>query len=530
MTMHHYLKNYFKFVKVENRKYNIVQPLLLSVILASGMLIGYRLDDKDISLIQTHNSEEDLRPTHIDNVMRLIESHYLFDPDYNEMTNNALYSLSQSLDPFSAYISPSEFNNVQDNLNASYIGMGIYSQNYKDSLVIVEIVNNSPAEKAGLKTLEKLLKINGKNLTGLNNDQISEEFGRVRGKEIEIVVSDRHFKKRIVSLKIDTVETQTVNREYYFGNSTLYLGISQFSNHTYRELLSKIEKYSREKKLKNLIIDVRNNPGGYLQEVVKILDQLFNKSGLILVETVYKDGRKDVIKTSGRNFYEIENVKVLINEYSASGSEVLAGALQDHDRAVIIGNQSFGKGLVQDQYDLFNGGALRLTVANYYLPSGRSIQKKINFPKSMKSDLFYSEQDTFYSLLLNRPLFSGRGIEPDIIISDTMFIKAQQVIENSNIDIFKILTDFIFRNPDLLKMPENIVKSGDIFKNDTLVKNFIENHDFTDKKILKEILRAKVAFLLYGRKLETEILMKNDPFIREALRSQILKNLVVKNK
>ena len=143
---------------------------------------------------------------------------------------------------------------------------------YKDSLVVVEIINKSPAEKAGLKTLEKLLKINGKDLTGLSNDQISKEFGNVKGKEIELIVSDRQFKKRIVNLKIDTVETQTVDREYYFGNSTLYLGISQFSNHTYREMLSKIEKYAKEKKLKNLIIDVRDNPGGYLQEVVKILD------------------------------------------------------------------------------------------------------------------------------------------------------------------------------------------------------------------------------------------------------------------
>ncbi|MBK7093591.1 MAG: PDZ domain-containing protein [Saprospiraceae bacterium] len=508
---------------MENRKYNVAQPLLLSIILASGMLIGYRLDDSEVSLIQTHNNEQDLRPTHIDNVMRLIESNYLFDPDYNEMTNNVLYSLSQSLDPFSAYISPSEFNHVQDNLNASYIGMGIYSQNYKDSLVVVEIINKSPAEKAGLKTLEKLLKINGKDLTGLSNDQISKEFGNVKGKEIELIVSDRQFKKRIVNLKIDTVETQTVDREYYFGNSTLYLGISQFSNHTYREMLSKIEKYAKEKKLKNLIIDVRDNPGGYLQEVVKILDQLFNKSGLTLVETVYKDGRKDVIKTSGRNFYEIENIRVLINEFSASGSEVLAGALQDNDRALIIGNQSFGKGLVQDQYDLFNGGALRLTVANYYLPSGRSIQKRINFPKSMKSDLFYSEQDTFYSRLLNRPVFSGRGIEPDITINDTTFIKAQFLVENGGANIFKMLTDFIFRNPYLLKMPANEIKSADIFKKDSVINVFLEKHDFIDKKVLSEILRSKIGYLLYGRKLETEILLKNDPFVREALKPNTLK-------
>ena len=505
----------------------MVQPFLLSIILASGMLIGYSLrDSSEISLVTTHDGEKELRPTHIDNVMRLIESNYLFDPDYNEMSNNALYSISQGLDPFSAYISPSQFTDAQENLNATYIGMGIYTQNYKDTMLIVEIINNSPAEKAGLKTLEKLLKINDKNLAGLNNEQISKEFRSYKGKEMELVITNRDYKQRIVNLKIDTVETPTVNREFYFGNSTLYVGLTQFSNHTYRELLSIIEKYAKDKKLKNLIIDVRDNPGGYLQEVVKILDQLFNTSGLLLVETVYKDARKDVIKTSGRNFYEIENVKILINEFSASGSEVLAGALQDHDRAVIIGNQSFGKGLVQDQYDLFNGGALRLTVANYYLPSGRSIQKRINLPASIKSDLLYTDQDTFHSMVLNRPLLSGRGIDPDIIISDSIYLKYRNLLETDKLNVFEMLTDFIFRNPYILNIKENELKTADLFANDTVINEFLKNQNPSEERVLVEILRSRIAYLLFGRKLETEILLKNDPYVREALKDQTLKSLL----
>lgn len=496
--------------------------MLLSIILAAGMLIGYGIQDtSDFELIKVHENEEKLRPTHIDNVMRLIESNYLFEPDYDEMTNKALNSISQSLDPFSAYIEPSEFYHVRDNLNASYTGMGIYSQDFKDSLVIIEILKNSPAQKAGLKTLEKILKINGKNLVGWNNDQITQEFLKNKGKKLDLLISGRDFKKRIVSLKIDSVETQTVNRIFNFGNSTLYVGLSQFSNHTYRELLGIIEKNAQNKKIKNLIIDVRDNPGGYLQEVVKILDQLFSQSGLTLVETVYKDGRKDVLKTSGRNFYDIEKVTVIINEFSASGSEVLAGSLQDHDRALIIGKNSFGKGLVQDQYDLFNGGALRLTVANYFLPSGRSIQKDIKFPKTIKKDQFYTGQDTFFSLIKRRPLYSGRGIEPDIIVNDSLFSKSLSLVENTSYKLYPVLIDYIFRNKVIMNSGKNDLKNDYNFLNDKVVSAFLEQYQLPDNRILTEIVKSKIAYLINGRALETEILLKSDPFVQRALFSEI---------
>ena len=162
---------------MKEQKYNILQPLILSVAIAIGMLIGFKSNGSmDRSFLRFNNEEKSLRPAHLDNVMRLIESNYLFDPDYKEITNSILYSLSENLDPYSAYIPPSHFNEVQNSLNARYIGLGIYSQKFNDSILIVEILKGSPAEKSGLKTLEKILSINNKNVSKMTNEQISREF------------------------------------------------------------------------------------------------------------------------------------------------------------------------------------------------------------------------------------------------------------------------------------------------------------------------------------------------------------------
>ncbi len=509
---------------MKEQKYNIFQPLILSVAIAIGMLIGYKSNGSmDRSFLRFNNEEKSLRPAHLDNVMRLIESNYLFDPDYKEITNSILYSLSDNLDPYSAYIPPSHFNEVQNSLNARYIGLGIYSQKFNDSILIVEILKGSPAEKSGLKTLEKILSINNKNVSKMTNEQISREFEKSLGKKIQITISDRSFNKKMLNIMVDSVEANTVNRQFLYPNSTLYVGLSQFSNHTYSELFELIDKYAKNNKLNHLIIDLRDNPGGYLQEVVKILDQLFDKSGLTLVETVYKDGRRDIIKTTGRNFFDIKNVSVLINNYSASGSEVLAGAVQDHDRGIVIGTPSFGKGLVQDQYDLFNGGALRLTVANYFLPTGRSIQKNIEFPNAVKSKKLYLSQDTFRSLVLNRPLISGRGVEPDIILDDTIFNKVRQFVNENESAIINKIAEYLSDNPNVIHLPAHQIEDIDFLQMENPLKNLILKHNFLDEDLLTKFIKAKMIYLIFGKAKETEFLLKFDPLVQESLKKHVLK-------
>lgn len=503
------------------KKYIALQPFIFSLFLAAGLLAGYKLADSGKNnLITINERNNELRPAYIDNTVRLIESQYLFTPDYNAMTDDILFAIANNLDQYSAYVPPSKLSHVTENLNAIYSGLGMTTINYNDSLLVTEVIANSPAYKAGITTLEKIVKVNGKDVTVMDHQQMSSEFGLSEEKDILLTISARDFTKRNVKVKSEVFEIPTVTRYFIHDVSTLYVKISRFSNHTFREFMDIVEKHAVSRQVETLIIDLRNNPGGYLQEVVKILDQLFDRSGIKLVETAYRDGRRDVIKTTGRNFYDIKNVRVLINENSISGSEVLAGSLQDLDRAVILGRRSFGKGLVQDQYDLFNGGAMRLTVANYYLPSGRSIQKQLQLPNTENNDLYYTEKDTFYSLVLNRYLYSGGGIEPDVILMDSTFELAANFLHTGNNNLLSMLADLVFNDPDLIEMDENLYKNADYFGIGP--SDFLDEHDFMDKKALSDILGARLGFLLFGQDIETEMLVKSDPWITMALENHTL--------
>ena len=379
------------------------------------MLIGYRAHKYDEKLIEKYKVRTVEEATRFDQVARLIESNYLFDTDIPGMTDEVFRSMASGLDPFSVYIPPSNYVETLENLNANYIGLGITTHFYHDTLVIIDVLEGSPAHRSGLKILDRIITFNNNLIRKDNSGELMNEIRISKGKEIELDVLDKNNKLREIKIKIDNIEAETIDQAVMLNDTTLYVSISQFSNHTYRELLEHIEKNAKNDKLGKVIIDVRNNPGGYLKEVLKILDQFFSTADLKFVETVYKDGRRDINKSTGRNFYSIDNIAVLINEESASGSEVLAGVIQDLDRGVIIGKNSFGKGLVQDQFTLYNGGALRLTIAEYFLPTGRNIQKKLELKKSDREIKHFIDRDTFYSMNLRRPLLGGSGIEPDIL-------------------------------------------------------------------------------------------------------------------
>ncbi|MEZ4907890.1 MAG: S41 family peptidase [Saprospiraceae bacterium] len=347
-----------------NQNYNILQPLLLSVFLASGMFIGYRAQNHDEKLIEKYKVKSEESATKYDQVARLIENNYLFDADIPAITDEVFASMTSGLDPFSVYIPPSNYTETLEDLNANYVGLGITTYFYRDTLVVLDVIEGSPAQNGGLKPLDKIIRFNNNLLTKNNSGDLMKKIRNSKDKEIGFQVLNKNNQLKELKIKIGKIQAETIDKAVMLNDSTLYVSISQFSNHTYRELLEHIEKnIDKGESLGKLIIDVRGNPGGYLQEVLKILDQFFNVSDIKLVETLYKDGRRDVNKSTGRNFYDIDNIDIIVNSSSASGSEILAGVLQDLDRAVIVGQSTFGKGLVQDQFTLYNGGALRLTIA-----------------------------------------------------------------------------------------------------------------------------------------------------------------------
>jgi carboxyl-terminal processing protease len=216
-----------------------------------------------------------------------------------------------------------------------------------------------------------------------------------------------------VSIERDVIPLKSVPAAYMINDSTGYIQINHFSARTYREFMDHLERLTQEEGMKDLIIDVRRNPGGYLKEAVNILSQLFEEKGLLLVYTEGARSPKTEYRTTGNPFYPVDQIVVLVDGSSASASEILAGAIQDHDRGVVIGSTTYGKGLVQEQYGLSNGGALRLTIARYFTPSGRLIQKPYSNGDAIEDNGQDVGDSTIYHTVSGRPVNGSGGITPD---------------------------------------------------------------------------------------------------------------------
>jgi len=429
-------------------------------------------------------------------------------------------SVVGKLDPFSKYITKSNYQSVVEKVEGHFTGLGIGSLIVNDTLYVLNVVKNSPADIAGIKSMDRILQLGNVDIAGnkKNLDDVRNIIKEYSNKDLDIIILDRMGNKKPLTVKILKIENQSIDRTFNIADSTIYIRISQFSNHTYREFMKVLEENAKDEKISKLIIDLRNNPGGYLREVTKILDQFFETAKMPLVKTVYNDGRIDVIKTSGRIFYRVNDIIVLINSNSASGSEVLAGVLQDYDRGSIVGKQSFGKGLVQEQFKLRNGGALRLTIANYFLPTGRSIQKPLdldtNFVDTRSSH--YEKQDTFISLKNGKPLISGGGIYPDIVLKDSDFDRMEYKFWESDSLFLNWSIQYIKSHPELYEIEEE--KFIDNYKLDVNYDDFGEVLNTEDnKELFDAFLKAKTGFILFGKNTEGKLLFQYDTFIKAAM-------------
>lgn len=508
----------------KRNKYQILQPLLLSLMVAIGMVVGYQLDKTDKGeLIRIFPGDHDIRIGQVEEVLRFLDSKYLYEPNGQELTDDALQQLFNHLDPYSLYIAPSQLQQVSNNMNGNYKGIGIETIIHDDTLIITKVLPGSPAEVGGMKALDRIVRIDGKDITGENLDFNSFKSHFKDLKESSTLVRIyRKLSRDSMDLELlpDMVETKSVNQFYRINDSTLYVRIDQFVSKTYREFMEVLEAEQTEGRVPQLIIDLRDNPGGYLGEVTKILSQFFDDSEKMLVRTTVRNGRERTYETTGRTFYNINRIVVLINQNSASGSEVLAGALQDHDRALIIGEKSFGKGLVQEQYDLSGGGAVRLTVANYFLPTGRSIQKKFDLnPHFFAMDsVWQNGEQTYLSLQHARLLKGANGIEPDVQVSDGSNSALYYQVFYSDTEFDKQVISFIEKNKELLDFKkEDFVSSYAVDLNSTDWDLLNENYDVLSAEMIQALIKAKIAFYLYDDESVLNILLKQDDYLIKAL-------------
>jgi len=525
--------------------YKIIQPLLLSACIAIGMMVGYKMNEKpENTLVSVSDYPMDsmMMTGRVEELIRFIESKYVTKINSDELIETALTSVFEKLDPHSMYLSPEEVEEVNDQMDGAYNGIGIENFMIDDTVNISSVIQNGPADKIGLKAFDKIVSINSQFVAGklMEYDEIRSLLNQEKGTKIQLTVL-RNKKLVPFVLAVDEVPMRTVVSEFIPDIKTVLIRIERFGSNTYKEFMEDVEKYFANDSAQHLIIDLRDNPGGFLPEATNILCQIFEEKDKLLLYTEGRSSKKNEYKSNGKRFFKIDQVAVLIDENSASASEIVAGAIQDWDRGVIIGRRSYGKGLVQEQYDLTNGGAIRLTVARYYTPSGRSIQRdytdRNTYDKDFgeryrNGDLFHKDSlstkngEKFYTQLLKREVSGFGGITPDIFIPLDSAYKDEKIF-----GLRSFLSEFAFRyvSQHRNEIPNKISVFNDwklpigIYSE---FKNYMVTHadskavfnEATIKKLDREI-KSNVARYMFDKKTYQANEILQDEFVTAAIRT-----------
>ncbi len=532
------------------KKLNIWLPLLFSMVLVGGMLLGTRMQNNPptVAAIEVPKKEE-LPPSalgqgKLEELIRYIESRYVDDVNKDEMVKEAIDNILFQLDPHSSYISAEQLKEVNDQLEGSFDGIGIEFIVVDDTVMVVNAIPGGPAEKAGILPGDKIVTIEDSLCIGDNIDQegILSRLKGEKGSKIHIGIR-RGDEKAIQNFTLirDKIPVQSIEVAYMLDEKTGFIKILRFSANTYEEFMMALEDLVDKHSMKDLIIDLRSNPGGYLQEATNILSQLFSEKDKLLVYTEGNNVPRTEYKTTGRNFYDIENIGILVDENSASASEIVAGAVQDWDRGIIVGRRTFGKGLVQEQYKLRDGSAIRLTVARYYTPSNRCIQKDYESRDEYEQDLaerfengeYYDENNihfddtTKYFTKGGRVVYGGGGIQPDV------FVPLDSVqVSSGYLKYHQYVSTFTFRyleshREDFKEM--EVAEYVDNFKvDDEMMNDFLrfatergaKKNDRQWRQAKNEIrmnLKASLARQLWSEKGFFSVMNKEDHAVLKAL-------------
>lgn len=416
----------------QNKNKNVYLPFILSLVLVIGLWLGYILSNRINSGSNLSNQSSASSNEKINSLLDYIQYQYVDTINKKELVEKTVTSLLQSLDPHSAYIPASEFEVANESLEGNFDGIGVEFNIIKDTIRVVTPIQGGPSEKLGIRAGDKIIKVNDTVVAGveITNKKVFEKLRGKSGSKVKVTIMRSGDKKPLVfNITRGAIPLYSLDASYMINSSIGYIKISKFAATTYDEYLKAFNQLSKQG-MKKLILDLRGNPGGYLNAAVDISDE-FLSNGLQIVYTEGKAQPKKTYKATTRGSFENNDLAILIDEGSASASEIVAGAVQDNDRGIIVGRRSFGKGLVQDQLQLPDGSAIRLTIARYYTPTGRCIQK----PYSDDKNEYYGEEYERYSTgeLLNadsvkldktkkyttpdgKIVYGGGGIMPDVFV------------------------------------------------------------------------------------------------------------------
>jgi carboxyl-terminal processing protease len=356
-----------------NSKKVVFLPILLGIAVALGILIGRFLPaDNDFSRHSNIRSRNDK----LNSILNIIESNYVDSVNRNDLVETAIPAILKKLDPHSVYIPAKDLARSNEPLQGNFEGIGISFSMLTDTILVISTIPEGPSEKLGLLPGDKILYVNDSLVAGRHiiDEKIMGMLKGPRGTVVKIKIL-RNGQKDLIPFEItrDKIPLYSVDVDYMVNDNIGYIKINTFAMTTFDEFMKGLRKL-KEHGMTSLILDLRSNSGGIMEAAINIADQ-FLKEGQLIVYTKGRASPRSEAKATGKGEFETGNLVVLIDEWSASASEILAGALQDNDRGTIIGRRSFGKGLVQEPIPFSDGSGMRLTIARYYTPTGRSIQK-----------------------------------------------------------------------------------------------------------------------------------------------------------
>lgn len=524
------------------QKSNRLMPLLMAFCVVLGIMIGTfyanHFSGNRLNIINSGSNR-------INNLLHIIDDQYVDAVNIDSLVDKAIPQILADLDPHSVYISARDVQQVNDDLKGSFSGVGIEFVIREDTIHIQGVIKNGPAEQAGILAGDKIVSVDGKPFVGkeVTNEEAMHRLKGPKDTKVKIgIIRYGHKGVKNFTITRGDIPQKSVSAVYMLDENTGYIKIKNFGENTYPELLISLAQLSQEG-FNNLVIDLRDNTGGYLQSAVQIANEFLPKNKLIVYTQGRKSPREDY-KSDGRGSYQNIPLVVLINESSASASEIFAGAMQDNDRATIIGRRSFGKGLVQKPIEFPDKSVVRLTVARYYTPSGRCIQKPYSTgnDKTYEDDIvsrykhgeFFS-QDSIkhtgpaYHTSLGRTVYGGGGITPDIFVpEDTLDVTSYY--KEASMSGLILQFAFVYTDDNRLKLnnfTEMMELASYLVKQNTVDKfaSFADKHGLQRRnlmikkshKLLERYINSRIIYNIMDEEAWTEYINMDDNVIKTAL-------------
>ncbi|WP_286747786.1 MULTISPECIES: S41 family peptidase [unclassified Roseivirga] len=504
----------------KNSSYHIRLPILLTVAVLAGVLIGANFAEPKA------NRKYQASIQKFTQLMEYIENDYVDSVNTASLLEETIETILDKLDPHTVYIPPKDAELAQSQLRATYDGIGVEFNLLRDTLYVVTPLSGGPSEKAGIQAGDKIVTVDGENIAGigLNNRMVFDMLRGPRGSQVTVGVV-RKNEDEILEFELTrgAIAQTSLDASYMIDDKIGYIKVNRFAESTYREFKAALTEL-KAKGMTQLILDLQNNSGGYMSAAIGISDEFLGENALIVSQKGQSAKYDSEARATKDGAFQEGALMVLINEGSASASEIVAGALQDNDRALIVGRRSFGKGLVQLPFDLNDGSELRMTIARYYTPSGRSIQKPYEdgeetynndyYDRYVSGELFsqdsvHFDENLAYETTGGRTVYGGGGIMPDYFVGlDTTDNSAyvNRLVANNTIREYTL--DFRDNHPELKNqsaeeflatfevtesMLKEVVALGE--KNGT---RFNQRQFNKSKDLMKYLIKARIAREIYG--------------------------------